>query len=781
MSEERLRKLAKKGARRTEEEDAEFEKLRAQFENVRSTERKEAIKEERIELFAARIASLPSGSDFDGSHVWDELGIDWLAFDEAHVGKNLYTVGSREGGIPRFLGAPTEGSEIAWQMFFRAAVVRRSTGGSGIHLADATPAKNSPLEFLAMLSLIEGGIWKTLGINDTEQYLTQYLEIEIRLIQTAGLEIQSVPCVIGFKNLDQLREVLFRYGEFRTAKEVGLTVPEPVVNTIDVAMNEEQESKYKSYLAQYEAAVSNPGSKAAALGILVRMSAIAVHPELDNEDWTYANAHLTPNFHSPKLDKIAALVSQQRNCGHLIFLESLQSHIWLKKILVESGIPAERIAILNGVTAPSALARQRIAEGFTSEESLYDVIIANKIAEQGLNLQGRTCAIHHGDLPWEPATIQQRNGRGLRQGNKYSTIGINFLMSARSLDWARFELIRGKAGWLSAILESSASTVNNPAAQTNLSPEEWLLRMSRDPAKTERLIADRKAKLREEEARKASSLAWAKVRSISLRIRDSQGANLFVRTRLMEEVEVLAAELLATPEEYWPYRSILPAITTKQSLTFGRRPGVVWEGANLAVVSEDGKLIDGGLFGRIRSIQGMLVISYRRTPGITWEPLTVDQAARIFELSRPTQWHTQEPVNHFDDDSTRALYEEWIARIRNRGPEVYRSLRLDLAPDSHVVSLWARYGSQVVESMGASWHSYSARIPVIREGLLAIQAGAILPGDSVLAPTDAGFQSYLTFAATASIDDKALQSCASWWWGRALPTGLFATKIQNAA
>jgi len=159
----------------------------------------------------------------------------------------------------------------------------------------------------------------------------------------------------------------------------------------------------------------------------------------------------------------------------------------------------------------------------------------------------------------------------------------------------------------------------------------------------------------------------------------------------------------------------------------------------------------------------------------------VDQAARIFELSRPTQWHTQEPVNHFDDDSTRALYEEWIARIRNRGPEVYRSLRLDLAPDSHVVSLWARYGSQVVESMGASWHSYSARIPVIREGLLAIQAGAILPGDSVLAPTDAGFQSYLTLAATASIDHKALESCASWWWGRALPTGLFATKIQNAA
>ena len=73
--------------------------------------------------------------------------------------------------------------------------------------------------------------------------------------------------------------------------------------------------------------------------------------------------------------------------------------------------------MLNGETAPDPATRQRIAEGFTTAEPpLYDVVIANRIAYEGVNLQTRTCSIIHGDLPHEPATLQQRNGRGQRQG-----------------------------------------------------------------------------------------------------------------------------------------------------------------------------------------------------------------------------------------------------------------------------------------------------------------------------------------------------------------------------
>jgi hypothetical protein len=55
----------------------------------------------------------------------------------------------------RIVGVGRFPSRIAWQMFFRSAIVRQHTGGSGVHLADATPAKNSPLEFLSLLSFLE--------------------------------------------------------------------------------------------------------------------------------------------------------------------------------------------------------------------------------------------------------------------------------------------------------------------------------------------------------------------------------------------------------------------------------------------------------------------------------------------------------------------------------------------------------------------------------------------------------------------------------------------------
>ena len=38
-------------------------------------------------------------------------------------------------------------------------------------------------------------------------------------------------------------------------------------------------------------------------------------------------------------------------------------------------------------------------------------------AGTGLNVQKRVIAMHHMDIPWKPAELEQRDGRGARQGN----------------------------------------------------------------------------------------------------------------------------------------------------------------------------------------------------------------------------------------------------------------------------------------------------------------------------------------------------------------------------
>jgi superfamily II DNA or RNA helicase len=442
------------------------------------TERQQAILKEGVSAWIAEQMELPEGWAYDPGVAWDDIGIDLLLVDEAQNFKNLYLPEAREGGVPRFMGNAGEGSKRAWQLDFRCAAVRRRTGGSGVVLLSATPAKNSPLEFYNLVQYVDHEAWSRMGIRDPEQFIDRYLRIELKPVVDTKMEVVERSAVTGFQNLHELREVIFRYGEFKTAEDVGLKLPEPKVHVVEVDMNDAQDAKYAQYVGQIEEALqSTRGSdKARILGLLARLALVAVHPHLDEgHDWkTAATAGVEPA--SPKLEAMTRRVLANRTCGHIVFVDNVAAHRWVVQTLVKAGIPEARIAVLNAETAPAAADRQRIAQQFNGapEEGAapsYDVVVANAIAYEGIDLQTRTCAIHHLDLPWEPATLQQRNGRGVRQGNTLATIEIFYYFAKRSQDGLRFNLIQGKLGWMTELLKSQARDTNNPGAQMELGPE----------------------------------------------------------------------------------------------------------------------------------------------------------------------------------------------------------------------------------------------------------------------------------------------------------------------
>jgi len=453
------------------------------------TERQEAILKEGVGAWVAEMMELPESWEYDPGVAWDDIGVDLLVVDEAQNFKNLYLPEAREGGVPRFMGNSGTGSKRAWQLDFRTAAIRRHTGGSGIVLLSATPAKNSPLEFYNLVQFIDHDAWSRMGIRDPEQFIDRYLRIELKAVVDTKMEVVERSAVTGFQNLHELREVIFRYGEFKTAEDVGLTLPEPTVNVVEVDMNADQDAKYELYVSQIEAALdsTNPSDKAQILGLLARMALVAIHPRLD-EGLTWRTAtQVDP--HSPKLDAMAERVAANRTCGHIVFVDNVAVHQWARQVLVGAGVPKDRIAVLNATTAKAAADRQRIARAFNGdpEEGIapqYDVVIANAIAYEGIDLQTRTCAIHHLDLPWEPATLQQRNGRGVRQGNTLGAIVIHYYFARRSQDGLRFNLIQGKLGWMTQLLRSQKRDTNNPGAQMDMGPEDILLLISRDPEKT---------------------------------------------------------------------------------------------------------------------------------------------------------------------------------------------------------------------------------------------------------------------------------------------------------
>ncbi|MBK8263846.1 MAG: DEAD/DEAH box helicase family protein [Nannocystis sp.] len=356
------------------------------------TERQRALLEHGTRAWVEETLALPEGWEYDPGVTWDEIGVDMLIVDEAASFKT-YMPGPREdGGVPRFMGSSGDGSNRAWQLDFRAAAVRRTTGGAGIVLLTATPAKNSPLELYNLIQFVDPNAFLAVGIHDPEQFIDHFLKIEYREVLDSTLSPVMASAVTGFINLDELRTLILTYGEFRTAAEVNLKLPRPVVETITVTMDDAQEEKYVAYVKAIEAVIAdtNPkGSKNVILGLLARLGLVALHANLD-EGYTFEiareggqasrtvydeegnSAQITvdlprPVYDSPKLVECAKRIIASPHCGHIVFAEPTAVHVWMKEVLIEHGIPAERIAWLN--PSVNTLERTRIARDFNGLSS----------------------------------------------------------------------------------------------------------------------------------------------------------------------------------------------------------------------------------------------------------------------------------------------------------------------------------------------------------------------------------------------------------------------------
>ena len=131
-----------------------------------------------------------------------------------------------------------------------------------------------------------------------------------------------------------------------------------------------------------------------------------------------------------------------------------------------------RIGVINKTASPSSEDQQDIAAKFNGsfgrdpDGELYaveapkvDVLFGGQLAYEGIDLQTRTCAIHHLDLPWEPATYTQRNGRAVRQGSLLDQVDIHAYLTNGSVDFYRLGRMEGRRQWLESALQPGRASV----------------------------------------------------------------------------------------------------------------------------------------------------------------------------------------------------------------------------------------------------------------------------------------------------------------------------------
>jgi len=768
----------------------------------RRTERQRAVAKEGAAAWIAELLELPPGQEYDPGITWEDIGCDLLVVDEAQNFKNLYVPERRDGGVPKFMGG-NQSSTRAWQLDFRAASVRSRANGRGIVLLSATPAKNSPLEFYSLLSLLGEDVWGDVGVDTVEAFIAAFLRIERKMVVNHRMIAEERDCVTGFTNLDVLRDIIYRYAEFKSPDQVGIKLPDVKATPVWVDLNATQDELYRVKAEEIQKllkATNNKDAQGKILGMMMRLAMITLHPGLDRS-WKWKEvqkANIAPS--APKIAAMVARVRQQPSCGHIVFAEPIGSHWWMSQALIAAGIPANRIAILNGTTAKDTALRQSIAERFNGDPEAgkapeFDVVIANSIAYEGVDLQARTCAIHHMDLPWEPATIEQRNGRGVRQGNTLANIRIYFYLARNSMDGARYSLIQGKHGWMKSLLDAQIKETSNPLATAEMGPEEMLLMLSRDPEETKKTLAairEREAlRVRRQRIRKLLRQTSAMAARFDL-ARESGDRDPEYAARLRSEAEAMLQKLHETDPSEWPWVKVIEAARDRSVVVppWKTHDGVVERTpvlpAGFCATLRDPDGDDEGHEVRIgvadpdnRKRHGMLL-----SGSLVWHSVHAgddradlprwDKAqgsmVKLTHLS-PHRMRAVCPLVGEPSDTSLREFKSTIGRSWARAGWY-------LADDAWREAVWPTVVKVVREHLGRqSRYSYgrgasspAIAVPVVEGGKLKVVGSSLRLRQStgeLVPPTEAGWLRFL--ALRGEIERAELRGVAREWWGRSVP------------
>jgi hypothetical protein len=384
---------------------------------------------------------------------------------------------------------------------------------------------------------------------------------------------------------------------------------------------------------------------------------------------------LLENYHTlpPKYVAMAKNVARAPGCGHVIFFDFKAAIPRVKRALTDyAGIDSSRIAVITGdATTPDQ--RQKIAQKFNSGE--YDVVLGTTATMgEGLDLQERTCALHHVNLTWTPAALEQRNGRAVRQGNENSRVDLFYYISKGSTDGFFLSKVLGKKGWLDSLFEpvlNDDGTEANPLVPVRMSREELMIELFvKDPGEADcQRVTLRALRLAEQQAREVARAA-KDFRNLMGRYKAARRVkDPTVRGIQMSLIDSEASKLY--DNEYFARKDLLPAIRETEVWYDAEYPersliqGIPYEWSNpgenrtvkfkLLLTStinryeSSGKLIGSmGSFvcrvlGELKDIHTSSLVLWTTPPGKSWRldpgqtkitPLSAEEAVETFTPQR---------------------------------------------------------------------------------------------------------------------------------------------------
>ena len=424
--------------------------------------------EKRQENLRAKLAELKHNIDErkDDCVDFHTMGIDHIFVDECHLFKNLMfqTRHTRVAGIGN-----TQGSQRAMNLLIAIRDIQNRTGKDlGATFLSGTVVVNALTELYVLFKYMRPRELQQQRISCFDAWAAIFTK------KTADYEI-SVTGTIKRKErfrtyikVPELAAFLREITDYRTAEMINLDIPDKRVRFLTSTPTAEQEDMITRLVAfassgdWEDLGLDKPAPDNIDKAKMLVATDVARKMSLD--------MRMLGDQFSDDADNKAArcaatvydyYIRSAANRGtQFVFsdLSTYKPHEWniyedIKDKLIAFGVPADEIQFIQ--TAKTEAARKRIIADMNAGR-VRVLFGSTSMLGTGVNAQQRAVAVHHLDIPWRPADLEQRNGRAVRKGNTVklwggNTVDVIIYGTGKTLDAYKFNLLKNKQMFISQI------------------------------------------------------------------------------------------------------------------------------------------------------------------------------------------------------------------------------------------------------------------------------------------------------------------------------------------
>lgn len=424
--------------------------------------------EDRKQNLSAKLKELRMKIDNRKDEAVDfhAMGIDHIFIDECHMFKNLMfqTRHTRVAGIGN-----TKGSQRAMNLLFAIRDIQNRTGRDlGATFLSGTVVVNALTELYVMFKYLRPKELKRQRITCFDAWAAIFTK------KTADYELNVTGTIKRkerfrtYIKVPELAMFLREITDYRTADMINLDVPEKNVRFLSHAPTIQQEKMIERLVAfahfgEWELlGLDTPEPENLGKAKMLIATNVARKMALDMR-------LLGDKFCDDKDNKAAICArtiydyyirSNENRGTQFVFsdLSTYKANEWniysdIKNKLVAMGIPGDEIQFIQCATTERA--RKRLFEDMNNGR-VRVLFGSTSMLGTGVNAQQRAVAVHHLEVPWRPADMEQRNGRAVRKGNTVKLWGGNVVDvviygTEKTLDAYKFNLLKNKQMFINQI------------------------------------------------------------------------------------------------------------------------------------------------------------------------------------------------------------------------------------------------------------------------------------------------------------------------------------------